>query len=217
MLTVIEGRVLGTLIEKEATTPDQYPLSANALVLGCNQATNREPVMQVEAAEVEDAIRTMKERRFARIVHPTHGRGVTKYRHVLDEALGLEPDELALLGVLLLRGPQTSAELRARTERIHSFTSLGEVDTTLNRLAGREEPLVVHLPRHPGQKEARWAQLLADALDVPEPAHRSAAAGGAASEPGLRDRVELLEARVLRLETALADLLGDPVGEQVGD
>jgi uncharacterized protein len=209
MISVTDGRVLGTLIEKEATTPDQYPLSGNALLLGCNQSTNRDPIMHMEAAEIDDAIRTLKEQHLARIVHPTHGRGVTKYRHVVGEALGLEADELAVLGVLLLRGPQTSGELRMRTERQHPFTSVGEVEDTLARLAARDEPLTVHLERQPGQKEARWQQLLAEEAARPE-----APAGGYSSpserEPGLRNRVDELEARVLRLETSLADLLGEP-------
>ena len=162
MISVTDGRVLGTLIEKEATTPDQYPLSGNALLLGCNQSTNRDPIMHLEAAEIDDAIVTLKEQRLARIVHPTHGRGVTKYRHVVGETLGLEADELAVLGVLLLRGPQTSGELRMRTERQHPFSSVGEVEDTLARLAARDEPLAIHLERQPGQKEARWQQLLAE-------------------------------------------------------
>jgi uncharacterized protein YceH (UPF0502 family) len=210
MISVTEGRVLGTLIEKEATTPDQYPLSGNALLLGCNQSTNRDPIMHVAAAEIDDAIVALKEQRLARIVHPTHGRGVTKYRHVVGETLGLEPDELAVVGVLLLRGPQTSGELRIRTERQHPFSSVGEVDDTLARLAARDEPLVVHLERQPGQKEARWQQLLAEEAERPQ---AWAASHGSTSErerePALRDRVEQLEARVQRLETALADLLGD--------
>ena len=213
MRTVTEGRVLGTLIEKELTTPDQYPLSANALVLGCNQSTNREPVMRLEAAEIEDAVRTLKEERLARIVHPTHGRGVTKYRHVVHETLGLEPDELAVLGVLLLRGPQTAGEIRTRAERLHTFDSVGEVDDALARLAARPEPLAVHLERHPGQKEARWAQLLAAEaapVDTGTAVWRDSPAGPSAPpEPGLRERVEQLDARVRRLEEALADLLGD--------
>ena len=213
MRTVTEGRVLGTLIEKELTTPDQYPLSANALVLGCNQSTNREPVMRLEAAEIEDAVRTLKEERLARIVHPTHGRGVTKYRHVVHETLGLEPDELAVLGVLLLRGPQTAGEIRTRAERLHTFDSVGEVDDALARLAARPEPLAVHLERHPGQKEARWAQLLAAEVapvDTGAAVRRDSPAGSSAPpEPGLRERVEQLDARVRRLEEALGDLLGD--------
>jgi uncharacterized protein YceH (UPF0502 family) len=210
--TVTEGRVLGTLIEKELTTPDQYPLSANALVLGCNQSTNREPVMRLEAAEVEDAVRALKEERLARIVHPTHGRGVTKYRHVVHETLGLEPDELAVLGVLLLRGPQTAGEIRTRAERLHAFASVGEVEDALARLAARPEPLAVHLERHPGQKEARWAQLLAAEpapVDAAPAVRRDVPTGTSSPEPSLRDRVEQLEARVQKLEAALGDLLGE--------
>ncbi|MGD9701465.1 MAG: YceH family protein [Acidimicrobiia bacterium] len=209
MISVTEGRVLGTLIEKEATTPDQYPLSANALVLGCNQSTNRDPIMHVDVPEVDDAIRTLKEQHLARVVHPTHGRGVTKYRHVVGESLGLDAEELAVLGVLLLRGPQTNGELRTRTERLHPFASVDEVDDALGRLAARAEPLAMRLERQPGQKEARWVQLLAEesASHDASPGNGRSAAGE--REPGLRDRVEQLETRVLRLETALADLLGE--------
>lgn len=208
MISVTDGRLLGTLIEKEATTPDQYPLSGNALLLGCNQSTNRDPIMHLEAAEIDGAIITLKERRLARIVHPTHGRGVTKYRHVVAETLGLAADELAVLGVLLLRGPQTSGELRTRTERHHTFSSVNEVEDALARLAARDEPLTVHLERQPAQKEARWQQLLAEEAPRPE-ARVGVHSFTGEREPALRDRVDQLEARVLRLETALADLLGE--------
>ena len=207
MISVTDGRVLGPMIEMEAPTPDQYPLSGNALLLGCNQSTNRDPIMHLEATEIDDSILTLKEQRLARIVHPTHGRGVTKYRHVVGETLGLEADELAVLGVLLLRGPQTSGELRTRTERQHPFSSVNEVDDTLARLAARDEPLAVHLERQPGQKEARWQQLLAE--EAPRPELRAGHSSTSEREPGLRDRVEELEQRVVRLETALADLLGE--------
>jgi uncharacterized protein len=212
MLTAIEGRVLGALMEKQVTTPDQYPLSANALVLACNQATNREPVMSITPREAEAAIVTLKELKLARIVHPTHGRSVTKYRQVSEEAWQLEPDELAVMCLLLVRGPQTNGELRSRSDRLHHFESVGAVDESLDRLAAREVPLVERLERLPGQKEARWAQRVADedrsasALMARE---HATPGGSAAIIDDLRARVELLESRLARVEIVISDLLAD--------
>ncbi len=198
MLTVIEGRVLGALLEKERTVPDQYPLSLNALVLACNQSSSREPVMSLTPEEVEAAIAAMKVDRWVRIVHPTHGRGVTKYRQVATERLGLDEAEAALLAVLLLRGPQTAAELRARTERLHGFESVGTVEASLQALARRDEPLVRLLERRPGQKEQRWQQRLAEEAEVTEAPSVVVAPTGS-----LAERVAELEARLARLEAAL--------------
>jgi hypothetical protein len=208
MLTVIEGRVLGCLLEKERTTPDQYPLTLNTLVLACNQATSREPVMRLDDHDVEAALSSLKSQGLLRYVHPSHGRSVTRYRQVADESWGLEPAAAAVVGVLLLRGPQTVAELRSRTERLHPFDSLEEVDTTLGELAiGGSVQL---LERHPGQKEARWQQLLAEEAEPTTPAAMTGAAlSGAGASGGMADRVAQLEARVARLEAALGDLLPD--------
>jgi len=200
-------------MEKQVTVPDQYPLSLNALVLSCNQSTNREPVMNVDAREVEQAIHALKDEKYARIVHPTHGRGVTKYRQVADETIGLEPDERAVLCLLLLRGPQTSGELRNRSERLHPFDAVAEVEDTLARLAQREEPLVVRLERQPGQKEARWATTMAEIVETPAswgPTDTAVGPSRADRLAELEQRVAALEAEVARLVVALGDLVEPP-------
>ncbi len=210
MLTVIEARVIGCLLEKERTVPDQYPLTLNALVTACNQATSREPVMRLDDTDVEVAIASLKAAGWLRIVHPSHGRSVTRYRQVADEKLAIEPAHSALLAVLLLRGPQTSAELRSRSERQHSYDSVTAVDGELQAMA--DAGLVVRLERHPGQKEQRWRQLIADEAEFVAPSAASFASGaiGAGTISGsTADRLAQLEARVARLEAALGDLLGD--------
>jgi uncharacterized protein YceH (UPF0502 family) len=157
-----EARVLGCLLEKERSTPDAYPLSLNALVSACNQSTNRSPVVQYRDDTVEAALDELRERSFVRRgVYP--GSRVIKYRHVLDEALGVGPPEMALLCVMLLRGPQTPGELKSRTERLHGFRDLVAIEDTLDRLSTRDEPLARRLPREPGQKEARVRELLTEA------------------------------------------------------
>jgi uncharacterized protein YceH (UPF0502 family) len=202
MLTVIEGRVLGCLLEKERTVPDQYPLTLNTLLSACNQSTSREPVMHLDEHEVQAALDSLKPQGLLRFVHPSHGRSVTRYRQVADEAWQLEPPAAAVVAVLLLRGPQTAAELRSRSERQHEFTSLEEVDAVLHELAA--SGVVRLLERQHGQKEARWQQLFAEEIEVAEaPAVVGALPGSMA------ERVATLEAKVARLEAALADLLGD--------
>jgi uncharacterized protein len=223
-LTVVEARVLGCLLEKQRTVPDQYPLTLNALVSACNQSSSRDPIMQLGEHEVETALGSLKTQGLVRLVHPSHGRSVTRYRQVADEAWQLEADAAALVAVLLLRGPQTVAELRTRTERQHAFGSPAEVQKVLDAL--QERALVRLLERRPGQKEQRWQQLLADEPEIAELPARTAApvvwgdsgdAGQAGRVPTpvsdplvaevLAARVAELEARVAALETALADLL----------
>src|SRR5690349_20955933 len=157
-LTPEEARVLGCLMEKAVTTPDSYPLSVNALVNACNQTTNREPIVQYSEATVERALDSLREKELTRRVKAA-GQRVIKHRHVAEEALNLDRPESTLLGVLLLRGAQTPGELKQRTERWHSFRSLADVEDALARLAAGE--FVRRLERRPGQKEARWIQLLA--------------------------------------------------------
>jgi len=202
MLTIIEGRVLGCLLEKERTTPDQYPLTLNALVLGCNQSTSREPVMNLEDHDVESTLTALKSAGMLRFVHPAHGRSVTRYRQVADESWGLAPDAAAVIAVLLLRGPQTVAELRTRTERQHRFATPEAVEEVLRELAVAGH--VQLLERHPGQKEARWRQLFAEEAEPSVAAASSSSVSG-----GMADRLAQLEARVARLESALSDLLPD--------
>ena len=210
MLTAIESRVLGCLLEKERTVPDQYPLTLNTLVTACNQSTSREPVMHLIDHDVEVALASLKAQGLLRYVHPAHGRSVTRYRQVADEAWGLDAPASALIGVLLLRGPQTSAELRSRTERWHSFESAQQLETAMFELVAAS--MVEALPRQPGHKEHRWRQLLAEAVDVPvdadavSPVERSAHADAQAG-PSTADRLAAVERRVARLESVLADLL----------
>lgn len=160
-LTAEQGRVLGSLTEKSLSTPQQYPLTLNALVAACNQASNRDPVVHYDEPQVLEALQSLKGLGLVRFVHPSHGRSVVRYRAVIHEVLALDDRAQALLGVLLLRGPQTVGELRSRTERLAAFDSLHDVEAELGRLAERQEPVVRRLTRRPGQKEERWAQQVA--------------------------------------------------------
>jgi uncharacterized protein YceH (UPF0502 family) len=202
MLSVIEGRVLGCLMEKERTVPDQYPLTMNALVSACNQSSSREPIMSLDDFEVDASLTSMKSQGFIRIVHPSHGRSVTRYRQVAVEKFELEEPEAAVVAVLLVRGPQTVAELRSRTERLHPFESAAEVDASLHVLA--EKDLVRLLDRQVGQKEQRWQQLIAEEA---EPVATPSAVTPSSVTGSMADRVAQLEDRVAKLEAALADLL----------
>jgi uncharacterized protein len=177
-LSAPEIRVLGCLLEKQRTTPDAYPLSLNALRLACNQSTNRDPVAEYDEAIIRDALHRLSRRRWARLASGAGSRA-PKYRHLLDEALGLPEDELAVLCVLMLRGPQTPGELKQRTERLHPLADLAAVLDALERLIGRE--LAVRLPRRPGQKEERYAQLLGE--DAPDGDVAPADAGDGARAP----------------------------------
>jgi uncharacterized protein len=211
-LTAPQARVLGSLMEKQVTTPDAYPMTLKALTTACNQTSNRDPVVQYEHQLVETTLMALKGKGLARFVHPGAGERTTKYRQVLDEALHLDGAERAVLCVLLLRGAQTVNELKTRTERLHPFASPGEIEATLDALAGRERPMVRQLERQPGQKERRWIQL----LEVGADARAAAAATSGSAGGGVRSagRVEELEARVASLEARLAALteaLGDLV------
>jgi uncharacterized protein YceH (UPF0502 family) len=159
-LTPEEARVVGSLAEKSLATPQYYPLTHNALVNACNQSNNRDPVVTYDVETVDAALDGLRAKGAARIIHAGGGNRTTKYRHVLDEALGLDERELSLLTVLLLRGPQTLNELRTRTERLASFDDAAAVERDLTRLSEREEPLVVLLDKEPGRREARWSTLL---------------------------------------------------------
>jgi uncharacterized protein YceH (UPF0502 family) len=192
----VELRVLGCLIEKQRTTPDVYPLSLNALRLACNQSTNRDPVVDYDEPAIRAALEKLSRRGWVRLASGAGSRAI-KYRHLLDEALELSPGELSLLAVLMLRGPQTPGELRARTERLYQFGVFEELHETLERLIERE--LVARQPRRPGQKEERYAHLLGDDA---EPATSAAPSPTDQAD----DRVEALEARVDRLEDELESL-----------
>ena len=197
----VEIRVLGCLIEKQRTTPDVYPLSLNALRLACNQTTNRDPVISYDEPTLRAALERLGRKRWARLASGAGSRAA-KYRHLLDEALSLDGAELSLLAVLMLRGPQTPGELKQRTDRMHRFDTLAEVEHTLDALVDRE--LVTRLARRPGQKEERFAQLLGEADVVA----RAAAPAEPVFErrPDIEQRVESLEAEVARLSAALDEL-----------
>jgi uncharacterized protein len=200
-LSPVEIRVLGSLLEKQRTTPDAYPLTLNALRLACNQATNRDPVVDYGEDEIREALDRLRRRGFTRLTSG-HGSRAPKFRHLLDEALGAPRDEIALLGVLMLRGPQTPGELKQRSERLHDFGGLDAVGAALERLIERD--LVARLGRRPGQKEERYAQLLGEDEGAPVMADSQPAAPAAAEqEPGLAERVEQLESRVAALEERL--------------
>src|ERR687896_1121371 len=185
-----EIRVLGSLIEKQRTTPDTYPLTLNALRLACNQSTNRDPVVHYDESTILQALERSMERKWATLASWSNRR-VMKYRHTFDSAVGLSEAELAMLCVLMLRGPQTPGELKQRTERLHAFAGLDDVDNTVRGLI--ERGLAAGLPRAPGQREGRYAQLLGGADEDVEtdagaatPASRRAAAGPATPEPAAR-------------------------------
>jgi uncharacterized protein YceH (UPF0502 family) len=190
----VELRVLGCLIEKQRTTPDQYPLSLNALRLACNQTTNRDPVVDYDEETIRDALRRLSSQNWVRLASGPGSRAV-KYRHLLDEALRVSADELSLLAVLMLRGAQTPGELKQRTERLHPFASLADVEETLERLVGRE--LAAHVARRPGQKELRYEHRLGGEATSAAPPRETVSDGDLAS------RVAALEERIARLEARL--------------
>jgi len=196
----VELRVLGCLIEKQRTTPDIYPLSLNSLRLACNQSTNREPVVEFDEPTIRSALERLSRKGWVRLASGPGSRAV-KYRHLLDEALGLSGADLSLLAVLMLRGPQTPGELKQRTERMIAFGGLDEVQAALDDLSSRE--LVANLGRRPGQKEDRFVQLLgngaAAAVADQTPATPDVPAPG-------DDRLDDLERRVARLEAQLSAL-----------
>ena len=212
---VAEIRVLGCLIEKQRTTPDQYPLSLNALRLACNQSTNRDPVVDYDETTIREALDELSRRRWVRLASGPGSRAV-KYRHLLDEALDLSDAEISLLAVLMLRGPQTPGELKGRSERLYRFDSTAAVEVTLNELAARD--LAQRLPRRAGQKEERYVQLLGESAE-----DMGDAPTGATVQPaeGLAQRVTRLEAEVAGLRRALESLgasvpAPDDAGLEVG-
>jgi uncharacterized protein YceH (UPF0502 family) len=200
-LTDIEIRVLGSLIEKDITTPDYYPLSLNALVNACNQKNNRDPVMTLDGDSVSDALATLQEKRLAGPASGADSR-VTKYEHRLQEVFNFDRREIAILCVLLLRGPQTPGELRSRTERMYRFEALDDIVSTLDRLSQRQPPLAAILPRQPGTKESRYMQLFSGeappAADVARAPDLTRTSGG--------DRISHLESEILELRKEVADL-----------
>jgi uncharacterized protein YceH (UPF0502 family) len=210
-LSDVEARVAGVLMEKETTTPEYYPLSANATLNACNQKSSREPVMNLSEADVRGALFELEQLGLVRTLGDAR---VAKFEHRMREGLGGAPlrrDEVAVICLLLLRGPQTPAELRARAERLYNFDDNAAVQTTLERLAAREESLVVLLPRQPGAREARWAHLLcgpveAGLVSAAAPSFTVAANAAPAVDAAAQQRIEQLEARIEVLEARLAAL-----------
>jgi uncharacterized protein YceH (UPF0502 family) len=197
----VEIRVLGCLIEKQRTTPDAYPLTLNALRLACNQSTNREPVVEYDEETIRDALQRLWRKEWARLASGQGSRAV-KYRQLVQETLGLADDEISVLCVLMLRGPQTPGELKQRTERLHAFAGLDEIEETLARLVDRD--LAVRLERRPGQKEERFAQLLGDEIDVaPRDGGEEAPARPVLARDPLEERLAALEAEVAALKAEL--------------
>jgi uncharacterized protein len=209
LLDEVETRVLGSLIEKDVTTPDYYPLSLNALVNACNQKNNRDPVMNLDEEAVRQALSTLQEKRLAGPSGSADSR-VTKYEHRLQEAFNFTRGETAILCVLLLRGPQTPGELRGRTERMHRFEDLTEVQSTLQRLMQRDPPLVRVLPRQPGTKEARYKHLLGgdteDGGVEDVSVARAPSPASAHSNSADANRMNRLEIEVADLRKEVADL-----------
>ncbi|HEX5372202.1 MAG TPA: YceH family protein [Aquabacterium sp.] len=216
-LTAEEARVLAVLVEKQHTVPDSYPLSLNALTLGCNQKTARDPVMQLSEADVLQAINGLKE---LSLVNEVSGSRVVRFDHNAARGLGVPSQSVALLTMLLLRGPQTSAELRLHTERLHRFADISSVEGFLDELAEREPKRVVKLPRGPGERENRWAHLLCGEVQIPEtaafaPTSTRATGHGdelaAIKDEQARMAAELSELRALVLRMA-TELGVDPKG-----
>ena len=209
LLTEIEARVLGSLIEKDITTPDYYPLSLNALVNACNQKNNRDPVMTLDDSAVRDALGTLQEKRLAGPASGADSR-VTKFEHRLQEVFNFDRREIAVVCVLLLRGPQTPGELRSRTDRMYHFEALDDIVSTLDRLAEREPPLARVLPRQPGTKNPRYTHLFSGeppASEALESAHVARAFSPAnAGANSVSDRLGMLEAEVSRLRQELSEV-----------
>jgi len=201
-LSTLETRVLGVLVEKEATVPDTYPLTLNSLVAGCNQKSSRDPVMNLGEGQVKEALDDLRRRSL--VVESSGGRA-WRYAHNVPRALGLGSSETALITALWLRGPQTSGELRINAERFYRFADLSSVEGYLEDMATRTPPLVVKLPRAPGAREARWTHLYCGTPDLsvaPVPVHASPSP----AEDGVAQRLAALEARVTQLEDEVTRL-----------
>lgn len=199
ILSDIETRVLGSLIEKQVTTPEYYPLTLNALTLACNQKNNRNPVTSYSENQVGDAVESLREKNLAYVFYGSTSR-VPKYKHVVPEVMHLSHPELALMCVLMLRGAQTLGELRGNGSRLHEFLSLEEVEETLNKLITRDpDPLVARLPRQPGQKDGRFAHLLSGEIDL-QAVEQAPPPSPSSRRTSLEEKVEVLTAEVEKLK-----------------
>lgn len=202
ILNALEARILGCLIEKQATTPEQYPLTENAIQLACNQKTNREPIMDVSPGDVAHAVRRMEERR---LVRNTQSARALRFEHKAAQVYSLTPQQLAIIAILLLRGPQTPSEIRTRTNRMATFADQDDLQHALDRLQQKDAPMIVRVPRSGGQREDRYMHLLCGPVDIealrPATGTESAGTGGS-----LGERVAELEARVEALERVIERL-----------
>jgi uncharacterized protein len=204
LLTPVEARVLATLMEKARTVPDSYPLTLNSLLLGCNQKTSREPLMELTEAEVSGAVDSLRE---AGLVHETTGGRATKFTHNAQRGIGVPEQSAVLLGLLMLRGPQTAAELRLNTERWYKFADVSSVEGFLDEMQERSEekggPLVIKLDRAPGAREQRWAHLLCGPIDT---SAMVAARTGTVVGGETQERIARLEAEVAELRATVEKL-----------
>ncbi len=202
-ITDVEARVLGSLVEKQLTTPEYYPLTLNALTAACNQKSNRDPVVAYDETTLMGAVDSLRDKNLVYLYYGTGSRAV-KYKHMMPSVYELDAAGVAIVAVLLLRGPQTIGELRERTGRLHEFAGLGEVQETLDGLIRRDDPLVAKLERQPGQKEARYAHLLSGEVSGQPPVSVRESSGEPLSAK--RDRIETLEADVEKLRSDFASL-----------
>lgn len=206
VLTPVEARVLGTLMEKARTVPDSYPLTLNSLLLGCNQKTSRDPLMELDEAQIAAALETLRE---ANLVRETSGGRTTRYEHNFQRGIGVPEQSAVLLGLLMLRGPQTSAELRLNAERWYRFADVSSVEGFLDELQERAAekggPLVVRLARAPGAREPRWAHLLCGPVDATQPFN----AAGAAATGHTAERIARLETQVAQLQETLQKMCAE--------
>ncbi|MDR7308754.1 YceH family protein [Rhodoferax saidenbachensis] len=210
LLTPVEARVLATLMEKARTVPDSYPLTLNSLLLGCNQKTSREPLMELTESEVSSAVDTLRE---AGLVHETTGGRTTKFTHNAQRGIGVPEQSAVLLGLLMLRGPQTSAELRLNAERWYRFADTSSVEGFLEEMQDRREekggPLVIKLDRAPGAREQRWAHLLCGPVDANAAVTSRMAGTGSSASADLQARVAQLEAELTELRTTVQKLCAE--------
>jgi uncharacterized protein YceH (UPF0502 family) len=212
-LTLLEARILGVLVEKEKTTPDAYPLTLNSLTSGCNQKTSRDPVMSASESEVQAALEELRGRALVLETYGASGR-VLRYAQNFGKCYGLPLASVALLAILMLRGPQTVSELRANCERLYHFDDTSSVEAYLEELAARSSgALVVRLPKQPGSREHRWVHLLCGESAIPS-GKDDAAQQGTASRSELEDRVALLEQKVAELQAAISGIVSSPTSLQ---
>src|SRR5690606_37151525 len=200
-ITQTEARILGSLVEKQLTTPEYYPLTLNALTAACNQKSNREPVMSLGETELLAAIDELRDKNLVYLYYGSTSRTV-KYKHMLPNVYELDDAETAIIALLLLRGPQTAGEVRGRADRLHEFGGIGEVQQTLDALARRDDPLIAALPKQPGQKEPRYTHMLFDDIDLDTLA---ASAPRVNADTGLTKRIDKLEAALAELSTEFAE------------